>query len=381
MRHKIGELTLAAIGVLVLTSGVLLAQKTEHQDPTAGMMMHGFGSQSWMGVSVSDVTSDVARGLKLSGDYGALVSEVKPGSPAAKSGVQKNDVIIEFDGERVRSVAELRRLVRETPSGRTVKIKLIRDGQARTLAVALESQHGMPESMRMPDITIPEIRIPAFNLNFSRRGRLGISAQELTSQLADYFGVKQGKGVLVLEVRAGSPGEKAGLKAGDCIVKIDDKEVDSVWALQNALNGRPAENSGEKQKHNLTIIRDHHEQTVTVQLDAQRAPVSKETGEAAAPGEAPQPPQIALPDLDTLNKEIAQLQAQTSEYIQERSEAIQTLKQRMHDQLRQIQTAKQEAVRKALDSERHMMEMEKQDDLQRQYQQLMKHLAFEHGAV
>ena len=185
MRHKIGELILAAIGALVLTSGVLLAQKAEHQDPTAGMMMHGLGSQSWMGVSVSDVTSDVARGLKLSGDYGALVSEVKPGSPAAKSGVQKNDVIIEFDGERVRSVAELRRLVRETPSGRTVKIKLIRDGQARTLAVALESQHGMPESMRMPDITIPEIRIPAFNLNFSRRGRLGISAQELTSQLAD----------------------------------------------------------------------------------------------------------------------------------------------------------------------------------------------------
>ncbi len=85
----------------------------------------------------------------------------------------------------------------------------------------------MPESMHMPEVAIPEIRIPAFNLNFSRRARLGISAQKLTPQLAEYFGVRQGKGVLVLEVRGGSPGEKAGLKAGDCIVKIDDKEVDS----------------------------------------------------------------------------------------------------------------------------------------------------------
>ncbi len=63
------------------------------------------------------MTADKAREWKLSGDYGAVVNEVRPDSPAAKAGIQKNDVIVEFDGERVRSVAELRRLVRLPPAG------------------------------------------------------------------------------------------------------------------------------------------------------------------------------------------------------------------------------------------------------------------------
>ena len=154
MIRKIRSLIVLVIGLFLMTSGVLLAQNTERHDPTAGVMMERFGNQTWMGVSVSDVSADNARELKLSSDYGAVVNEVKPDSPAAKSGVQKNDVIVEFDGERVRSVAELRRLVRETPPSRTVKIKLIRDGHPRTLSVALESSHGMKTC------TCPTLRFP-----------------------------------------------------------------------------------------------------------------------------------------------------------------------------------------------------------------------------
>ena len=364
MIRKIRSLIVLVIGLFLMTSGVLLAQNTERHDPTAGVMMERFGNQTWMGVSVSDVTADNARELKLSSDYGAVVNEVKPDSPAAKSGVQKNDVIVEFDGERVRSVAELRRLVRETPPSRTVKIKLIRDGHPRTLSVALESSHGMTENMHLPDVTIPEIRIPAFNLNFSRRGRLGISAQELTPQLAEYFGVKQGKGVLVLEVKGGSPGEKAGLKAGDCIIKIDDKEVDSVWALQNSLNGRSSEKSGEKETHVLTVVRNHHEETATVQLEPRRPSSSHDSADGSATGIEPEPPQIAVPDLDTLKKA-----------------EVQKLKRQINEQLRQVEMAKKEALRQAQELKNRFMEMEKHQEFQQQYQNLLEQLAADHGTV
>jgi C-terminal processing protease CtpA/Prc len=86
----------------------------------------------------------------------------------------------------------------------------------------------------------------------------------LTSQLATYFGVKQGKGVLVREVVVGSAAEKAGLKAGDVIVAVDGKSVATVAELRQALEIKSGE---EKRKLNLTVVRDHHEQTVPVELE------------------------------------------------------------------------------------------------------------------
>jgi membrane-associated protease RseP (regulator of RpoE activity) len=104
------------------------------------------------------------------------------------------------------------------------------------------------------------------NFGFFNEGpRLGISADDLTPQLAEHLGVTQGKGVLVLEVNEGSAAEKAGLKAGDCIVKVGADPVESVSDLHRALG----HNSGSDEKQNvaLTIVRDKHEQTLSVQLE------------------------------------------------------------------------------------------------------------------
>ena len=203
---------------------------------------------AWLGVTLKDITADKVRDLKLPGEYGALVESVDADSPAAKAGLQKGDVIVEFAGERVRSEAQLRRLIRETPAGRTVSLQVIRDGQARALNAKLQSRtNHFNFNIQVPEIHIPPINpqlfdFRGFNFHFDGgRPNLGISGDELTTQLASYFGVKQGKGVLVREVLVGSPAEKAGLKAGDVIVAVDGKSVATVTELREALEIKPSE--------------------------------------------------------------------------------------------------------------------------------------------
>jgi serine protease Do len=270
------------LGILIAAgvfSGVLLAQKVEPPTPPdpQGLAMstdhgrrmiyfHG-GEGTWLGVTVGDVTAEKAKELNLPGEYGAIVQEVRGDSPAAKAGLEKGDVILQFAGEKVRSVAELLRLVRETPAGRSVAIEISRNGHTQTLSaeIAKESNETWTSRFEMPNVEIPKIHVPNFNFNMMFVGgpRLGIMGDELTPQLADCFGVKQGKGVLVGEVEKGTPAEKAGLKAGDVIVKVNDKQIESIEDLRAALRS----DSNEKHEVTLTIVRDRHEQSLNVELE------------------------------------------------------------------------------------------------------------------
>lgn len=226
---------------------------------------------AWLGVALKDVTAEKARDLKLPGENGALVSHVEADSAAAKAGLQKDDVIVEFAGERVRSAAQLHRLIQETPAGRTVSLQVIRGGQARTLSAKMQSRsNGF--NVQVPEVHIGPMNPNVFNFRGfrfpfdSERPSLGISGDELTEQLASYFGVKQGKGVLVREVVVGSAAAKAGLKAGDVIVAVDGKPVATVAELRQAMEIKPGD---EKRKLDLGIVRDHHDQTVPVELEKQ----------------------------------------------------------------------------------------------------------------
>jgi membrane-associated protease RseP (regulator of RpoE activity) len=226
-----------------------------------------------LGVSITDVEKDKVAELKLSGQYGALITDVNEDSPAAKAGIQKDDVVVEFDGERVRSSSHLARLVRETPAGRTVSVGLSRAGQRQDVAVEMEESKAIAEFRefsRAPRVEVrPRVRVrpnipdvPGIGI-FVSRPRLGISADELTEQLAEYFGVKQGHGVLVREVSAGSAADKAGLKAGDVIVKVNDRKLDSVSDLRKAL----AEEAEESEEVTLHIVRNRAEQAIKATLE------------------------------------------------------------------------------------------------------------------
>jgi serine protease Do len=282
MKRKSVTLWLIILIAGAISSGVLLAQKAGPPEPPPPpgaviakdhvrrmIYFHG-GEDAWLGVTVADVTSEKAKELKLPGDYGAIVQEVREDSPAAKAGIAKGDVILNFAGEKVRSVAVLQRLVRETPPGRTVSMEISRSGRTRTIPaeIAKAPDEDWTSHFEMPEIRIPDVHVPNFDFNMMFGGppRLGISADELTPQLADYFGVKEGKGVLVREVEKGTPAEKAGLKAGDVIVKVNDTDVASVGALRRALH----EDSGNKNQVTLTIVRNRKEQTLNVQLEPAR---------------------------------------------------------------------------------------------------------------
>jgi serine protease Do len=208
-------------------------------------MLEGRGSA--IGVSIRDLNADEAVKAKLQQAGGVVVQEVEEGSPAAKAGLKVDDVIVELDGERVRSARSFTRLVQETADGRTVKAIIVRSGARQTLDVT-------PEASARPfaaDIVLPDIQreiergMRAIPRNFSfdfdpdavfprfPQGRLGITAAPLTEQLAAYFKVKEG--VLVSSVAPGSPAEKAGLRAGDVITSVNGRSVDSLRELNNEL--------------------------------------------------------------------------------------------------------------------------------------------------
>jgi membrane-associated protease RseP (regulator of RpoE activity) len=260
---------------------------------TAGRRVFFHGeNRPWLGVTLTDLESDPAKGAKPAAENGVLVKDVRPEGPAAKAGLMKDDVIVEFASEKIRSAEQLRRLVRETPLGRDVTLVVSRAGKSQTLTAKLEARHhgpmamgavagGMPGAPGEFNMAIPgpghpmpggEFTGPGrergrnFKFFIQRGARLGISGDDLTTQLAEYFGVKQGKGVLVREVIVGGAAEKAGLKAGDVVVAVDGVEVASVGKLRRALAGDKPE--ADKRKVTLTIVRDKHEQTLTVELDS-----------------------------------------------------------------------------------------------------------------
>ena len=310
----------------------------EAPDTTLNLLTRAYSmdGNAWLGIQLKDVTAEKARELKLSGEYGALVTGVDEESAAAKAGLQKGDVIVEFAGERVRSAAQLRRLIRETPAGRTVNLQVMRDGQSRTLNAKLQA-HINSFHFQAPDVNIPQIEInpglmaPFNNRNFtfmfSGRPTLGVSGEELTSQLAGYFGVKQGKGVLVSEVVAGSPAAQAGVKAGDVIVAVDGKEVRTIAELRKAVELKSGE---ETRKLNVTVVRDHHEQTLPVEL---KKPELFEHGKETA-------------GLGIDSREWERAQAEAMKQMAAARLAVQEAKQHVGDQQRLLSDQMQRAAEK-----------------------------------
>lgn len=267
-----------AIALLVAGAGVLRGQEMPQPPeppgpPGAEQFFVVNDGAAHLGVNLDDVTAEKAQELKLPAVAGAIVNSVQPESAAAKAGLKVGDVITEFDSVRVRSSAELRRLIRETPPGRTVTIKIVRGGKTSVLSAKLEPSSNhlniYGPGTHIPAINMPEIRVPPFDIpegpfTFAFHGAtLGISADNLTPQLAQYFGVKQGKGVLVSEVTTGGAADRAGLKAGDVIEQVDGKPVGDVEELRSTLNDNF---TGDTRKVSLTIVRDHHEMTLNAEL-------------------------------------------------------------------------------------------------------------------
>lgn len=231
------------------------------------------GSGGWLGVSLADVTPDKVKELKLPAERGALLTEVDSDSPAAKAGLKNNDVVTEFNGQRVESAAQFRRLVSETPAGRTVQLTIWRDGRAQNISVPL-GDHFKQMERRFHVATPGEFhfRMPDFGYEFWSPSApvLGIDAEDLSGQLGSYFGAPDGEGVLVREVRPNSPAEKAGLKAGDVITKIDDHRIHNIGELRERIRAKK-----DNKTMSVGVLRKGSELSMKVEVEAPRPPAPR----------------------------------------------------------------------------------------------------------
>jgi serine protease Do len=251
-----------------------------HADGQAGVFFSSDGESGWLGVSVGEVTAEKAKELKLPAERGVVVDEVDTQSPAAKAGLKKNDVITEFNGQRVEGAAQFRRLVRETPPGRVVQLTVWREGRAQQISATLGDWGDywrdhvggrlrerittvMPRrdfdfSFRLPDVQL--FSSPA-------RPLLGIRTEDLEGQLGAYFGAPENEGVLVTHVNSGSPAEKAGMKAGDVIVKVNGRRVRNTSDLREGLR-----DARDKKMMPVAVIRKGAETTLNVEIELPKPP-------------------------------------------------------------------------------------------------------------
>jgi serine protease Do len=237
------------------------------------------GGASYLGIGVADITTERVKALNLKDERGAEVTNVAADSPAAKAGIKEGDVVIEYDGTAVQGIEQLTRLVRETPVGHQVKIAVWRNGAAQTLTATVEARKGMAISsdgfpIVIPSLpSMPQIEIPRFQMTW-QNPVLGIEGESLRSQeqLADFFGVKEG--VLVKLVRKNSAAEKAGVKAGDVVVKVDDYTVATPQEITRALRAL-----GSKKTFTVTVVRNKKEMPLTVTTEERGGAMRAETPE------------------------------------------------------------------------------------------------------
>jgi S1-C subfamily serine protease len=183
--------------------------------------------KAWLGVQIQELTPSLREAMKLGDKTGLLITQVVEDSPADDANLREEDVIIEFNGQAVERADAFTKLVRGTEPNKEVKVVIMRDGVRKEIMVTLAAR----KSSRSYSYAFSGPGHFAFS-----RVHLGVQTQELNADLAAYFNVKEDGGALILNVMEDTPAEKAGLKAGDVITKIDEETVEDPGDLVRALS-------------------------------------------------------------------------------------------------------------------------------------------------
>jgi len=254
--------------------------------------MYARHHQGYLGVDIRDVTDDQLGFLKLPAARGAEIIMVDHDAPAGKVGLREHDVVLQVDGAAIDNAEQFRRIMHDTPSGRTVSLVISRDGQQQTISVQLANREeverraweghyvpnpppGEENDQQQPPPPPPGgngVRGNGFagggmpgggfgGFNFPTEGPHPTytgAMLEPVGQLADFFGVKPGIGLLIKNIDANSPAASAGLKPGDVITRVNAKDVlrpDDWFRAVRDSKGRSLQ---------LTIVRNKQEQTVSL---------------------------------------------------------------------------------------------------------------------
>ena len=292
------------------------------------------GTSSYLGVDISDITTERLSALKLKEEKGVEVTMVDQDAPAGKAGIKEHDVILTMNGTSIESGAQLRRMIHEMPPGRVVSFGLSRDGAPLTVKVQLADKHSEfamhgPHPgdihVNIPDIHIPDIEMPNFEWVVTTRSeRSGLMVENITPQLGEFFGVKNGNGVLVRSVEKGSTAEKAGLRAGDVIVKVNDQAVHDTSDFTHAVRSR---NGGSV---SIGVMREKKEQNINLTL-----PERKESGDLLEEEESLDGPVIdaeAADELSELGEEVAKLQPEMELAVDDAQTSVRELRKNLCNQ-------------------------------------------------
>jgi hypothetical protein len=294
----------------------------------------GGGGSSYLGVDIADVTTERLTTLKLKEEHGAEVTMVDQDAPAGKAGLKEHDVILSLNGAAVESAAQLRRMIRETPAGRVVTFGISRDGQQQSIKVQLASRgkgHAWPN---MPDIKIAmpampalaDMDIPVSVVIAHSSLRSGLMVENITSQLGEFFGVKDGGGVLVRSVEKGSRSDKAGFRAGDVIVRVNKQAVRDTSDFTRALRATSGGTAA------VTVIREKREQNLNLSL-----PDRKDSGDLLEESfDIPEISADAEIELSRAGQEIARM-APALEKLQRNTPCWNKLHQRLQDSQKKLQ--------------------------------------------
>ena len=185
------------------------------------LQAHGSVTRGWLGVSIQDLSPELAEYYGIKDQKGALVVQVFEGDPAAKAGIKANDVIVEVDGKSIDSSRDLTNTIANLEVGKKTTVTLLRDGNKKTVDVKIAKRSDTsPLAQRKPEDS----------------EKLGIEIAEITPQAAQRFGHSETeKGVLVVGVEPGSKADEAGVRQGDLVKEINRKPVTSVSELRSEI--------------------------------------------------------------------------------------------------------------------------------------------------
>ena len=174
----------------------------------------GSVTRGWLGVSIQDLTPELAEYYGVKDGQGALVGEVFEGDPADKAGIEAKDVIIEVDGKRIEDSRDLSRTIAQVSVDKKVTIKALRNGKERTFRVKIVKRTDEKETVAAKGP--------------SKETNLGMSVSPLTPELVRQFDLSETEGVVVVAVEEGGPAEEAEVHEGDLILEIDHKPIKTL---------------------------------------------------------------------------------------------------------------------------------------------------------
>ena len=322
-----------------------------------------YGEEPWggsyLGVDTRDITPDRVSALHLKDEAGVEITMVDQDAPAGKAGLKEHDVILTVNQQKVESVEQLRRLIREIPAGRSVSLEISRDGQPMNIKAQLAERNKMMNShefnFTVPPVNIPAINIPAVNIPqvgpivvYTSPVRSGLMIENLTPQLGLYFGVKDGNGVLVRSVDKGSRAEQAGFRAGDVIVKVNGSAVSDCTDFSRVVRER------KESKAAVTIMRDRKEQNLTLTLPEPKRTGSVRDCELLSHAECVDQlksevysiPELATAEVRRLQPELERQKKELQEELQKHGEELKKEMQQLQEEMKEHQHELQNEMKK-----------------------------------